>query len=79
MSERIQEIIEQLNGSCTSLGEACEQRGMDQEELTQTELAELDSQIFCCEVCGWWCESGEQSENELHQHREVCTDCEDDA
>lgn len=46
--------------------------------LTDVELqdrdfcAGIDSVAFSCDECGWWCEIGEQSEDDGNQ---VCQDC----
>ena len=33
----------------------------------------LDAMIFCCEVCEWWCDNGEMSDN---TEATTCEGCE---
>ncbi len=70
---RIQELIDYLQGSCYSLYEGCNTLGIEEDDLTIEELEELDSQIFNCGVCGWWCEISEDSG--IGEGEFICTDC----
>jgi hypothetical protein len=70
MTDRINKLIEYLQGSCVSLSEACDTFEIDEDTLSREELQELDNQIFNCETCGWWCEISEMQEEE-----HICNDC----
>lgn len=69
MSERIEKIIEYLEGSSLSLRMACEDLEYDYDDLTNAELGELDEHIGCCEHCSWWVPASELDEDA------VCGDC----
>lgn len=56
----IQEKIDEITGTCEHL---------DLDDFTDEELIILDSQIFQCETCGWWCPLEEETEDR------ICTDC----
>lgn len=62
-----------LMGSCHTI-ESDEDHAhlLDNEEF----CALLDSIIFLCEVCNWWCELSEMGADG-HQHG-ICLDCCDD-
>lgn len=63
------QIINYLTGTCKSLSEACVDLDINEDNLTQDELAHIDENIFECEVCGWWCEVSEMVNDN------ICTDC----
>lgn len=69
-TNRIYEIIEDLKGTCDTLDDACHHYGIEWSDLTSEELGILDSEIFLCDECGWWCEVSDMSEEE-----NVCDDC----
>jgi hypothetical protein len=54
-----QEIIEFLRGSTNSLDYALETFNAHHLQDDMSFLGELDSQIFYCETCGWWCDLDE--------------------
>lgn len=58
----IEELAETLQGSTLSLSTACEHCGYTEEDLTKEHHAELDSKVFECACCGWWCEISEANE-----------------
>lgn len=62
VSERIRKIIDDLQGTCQSLDDACSTQNICFNDLTIEELEVLDSEIFKCETCGWWYEISEESE-----------------
>lgn len=68
----IREVIEQLKGSCDDIDSALPDR-MDLEDLTNDDYIAIDTEIFQCEQCGWWCEICEQAEDS-----EICEDCKND-
>lgn len=65
---RIQEIIEDLRGSCNFLHATC----TPEEEEDMHVLESIDAELFTCEECGWWCEHSEMNDDIDEQ---VCTDC----
>jgi len=58
-----------LQGSCEIIEGGEYEHLLDNQEFCDL----LDSLIFCCEVCDWWCEVSEKSGD-----RPVCLDCEDE-
>lgn len=74
MTERVQKLADDLQGTCKSLGDACEALGFDQDDLTQDERHELDCLVFSCAQCDWWCEAGEANENP-DGGDDICDDC----
>lgn len=70
----LQQIVEDLKGQASKdLPEVCEDNGIDYESLQLEDLYYIDSEIFNCEQCGWWCEINEIYEGE--QNRQICQDC----
>ncbi len=71
--ERADEIAYQLLGTCRSIEEFLED-GEDQYDKVLTDA--IDSSMFCCDVCGWWCETCEANvEESTRRNNDVCTDC----
>lgn len=69
MTDRVNEVINALEGSC-----GCLEDHATEEEMRSTEfLAAIDDAIFCCATCGWWCEISELAEDEMGE--QVCEDC----
>lgn len=75
-SASIDEIIEDLRGTCKSLDEACHAHSINYDDLTMADHQKIDGEIFECNRCNWWCTIDEQSEK--FEDELVCTDCEDD-
>lgn len=70
--ERLDEIVQSLQGTCQSLEGVLE----DGESEDDKELCEhIDQEIFLCPACNWWCERGEGHESDLGE--DVCDDCYD--
>lgn len=66
--ERAMEIVEALTGTCKSIDDCIE----DGEDAMDAELvATIDTEIFECGTCGWWCKWSEESE----RTPDSCTDC----
>ncbi|BAV39236.1 hypothetical protein BPT24_111 [Tenacibaculum phage pT24] len=65
-------LVDELQGTCKSLDEACETQHIDCFELNIDELGKIDNEIFNCAECGWWCEISEQAED---GDDSVCVDC----
>jgi len=70
----INDLIESLNGTCNSLDSALPE-GMEYDDLTTEDHAEIDANIFCCATCGWWCEIGGANSGD---DGDVCGDCVED-
>lgn len=70
---RLNEIVEELQGTCKTLDEVLTDKERDNEGLVEA----IDECIFCCACCGWWCENSERHEDEL-DGEDVCEDCHDD-
>lgn len=70
----LDELINSLRGSSDSLDNALN-RLFDKEfdSMSIDDSLYLDSQIFQCETCGWWCDICEMSENENDDW--ICEDC----
>lgn len=64
-------IIEELRGTCKIFEVVVEENGI--EELTSEDLEYIESWIFPCINCGWWCDRGEETMDGL------CRDCYDNA
>lgn len=66
----LQDIISDLVGTCGILDEVAKAHGID--DLTISDLAFIETEIFCCSSCGWWCEvcEGHEVDGET-----VCDDC----
>ena len=77
MSERVNTLIEYLQGTCKSLSEACNEHDIEHESLTQAELDELDNHIFECPVCNWWYETSEMQTADNGEN--VCSECLEDS
>lgn len=73
MSVSADEVIHELLGSCKSLFEVLEFHNTEHLELDHSFCAEIDSRIFCCESCNWWCEISEMVDDA--SDRWVCEDC----
>lgn len=69
----VNELIETLQGSCDTLDAALPD-GMEFIDLTKDDHDRIDSEIFLCEQCGWWCEQSEANESD---GGDVCQDCYD--
>lgn len=68
-AETMNEIIEELKGTCSCLDWALQGRGLEICDVPQKLLEQLDEEIMECEVCGWWHDS-----HELNDKQE-CSDC----
>lgn len=80
----LDELIDTLQGTPKSIEEGIsfiEVYGegtpeiVDIEQLTQDDFLYIDDHIFLCEVCGWWCETGDFAEDEFGDYVDfVCSD-----
>lgn len=72
----IQTIIDNLQGTCgNSIQSALDfyYPDMVEDDLTADDHYQLDSQIFVCNTCGWWCERGLGEDED-----DNCEDCKQD-
>lgn len=72
----IEQVIEDLTGSCDSLHSVLNSYGFTDDDMTSEKYLRLDEEIFCCDSCGWWCEINEEHENDNGDR--VCDDCHED-
>jgi len=76
VSEKIiDDVIADLQGTCQTLEYALNYYDVDISELSQSDFWHIDNAIFLCDVCGWWCDSGDYSENAPEG---VCSQCGED-
>lgn len=66
------QIVEYLNGSCETLHHALDTFDATTLEDDEKFLNYLDSEIFNCSCCGWWCEVSDINEQDSEF---VCNDC----
>lgn len=72
--EQLQQLIEDLRGSCQSLAE-CMPTGFDENDLTQDQHEAIDEAIFECARCNWWCESSEEQTIDDNADERICQEC----
>ena len=71
-NETISELISYLQGTCIEFDTACKEFNIDPDDITIEQLQEIDNWIFQCQVCGWWCERGDESDM---GDGNICIDC----
>lgn len=69
MRERIEEVCDQLVGTCLDIRAII----TDEEFANEAFLLELDRKVFKCDVCGWWFQVADKSAN---TSATTCYDCE---
>lgn len=69
---QIHELADDLQGTCQTLEQVQERLGIG--ELTVADHQYLDSLVFLCDRCGWWCEACEES----REFPGTCDDCNPD-
>lgn len=76
MATLAETIAYDLMGTAMSLQTALERRDAEDvgADMDSDFCARLDSLVFCCDSCDWWCEIGEMS----NSGDWVCTDCQPD-
>lgn len=67
------EIADALRGTSLSLQGVLTDHGMESAENDTAFCARLDAEVFCCEVCEWWCDTSEMSAR--FEDRIMCDDC----
>lgn len=73
--DQLQELIDDLTGSCKSIAE-CMPTDLDESHLSQADHDEIDQQIFQCEECDWWFElSDEAEELKPGADQRLCKSC----
>lgn len=71
----VNDIIATVTGTCMPLDDVCEQLyECDASGLTQVQHLYIDTDIFQCEICGWWFEMYEQGESDDLLICESCAD-----
>ena len=69
--ELANKLIVDLMGSCGTIDEALAYYGYTDITKVDNEVFRIvDEAIFCCEICGWWYEVSQMSED-----IGVCCDC----
>lgn len=64
--EKLNELIEYLQGSCKTLQEGLNDifgEDFDEDQLTEEDHQFIDDSIFNCETCGWWYEVADSTED----------------
>lgn len=70
--KELNDICEAIEGTCRDLETVVEElTSRDFDDLTVSELQEIDNCVVCCETCGWWVDAGEVDEDGN------CEDCQD--
>lgn len=69
------EIISSLQGTTNSLEQVLESHNKEDLEDNSEFLAFLDSLIFCCSMCGWWCEISEEASEDHNLSEFTCKEC----
>ena len=73
MSDKHQEIINELRGTCESLDAVAERNGVDPMDTALCDA--IDAEIFKCAECGWWCEMHEEVSAFADLEEWTCRDC----
>lgn len=73
--ERAQQIVADMTGTCMDV-ETFLQEGED--ALDPILVEAIDSEIFCCSCCEWWCELSEIATDVEGNAKDCCTDCDDE-
>lgn len=69
----IDEMIENLQGTCKSLSEICELFDVSEDELKPKHYQAIRDEIFKCSTCDWWYEAHEETEGECESCYEAHT------
>ena len=72
MFDKIGELVTYLLNTSMSLEQGLRDLGYE-EEMTEDELTELNTYIFQCAECGYWCEVCEANTN--YYGDLICVDC----
>lgn len=69
------EIVNELRGTCQTLEEVLYLRVAEDLEDNLKFLDYLDSRIFKCTACSWWCDIEEESSEDFGLNDWTCLDC----
>ena len=75
---QIEALANYLRGTAGSIDGALEALEMPiryEVDMTYADCLMLDSKVFCCTICDWWCGADEHGENEGDDF--VCAECVD--
>lgn len=67
------DIAGELQGTCDSLTAVLERHEMEGAENDFDFCNALDSVVFCCLSCDWWCDVSEMTDDPDHDW--CCDDC----
>lgn len=80
-NDQFEKIINYLQGSCMNMEEAIhhttENDDLCEDDITESQMAHLDQEIFLCTDCNWWCEISEEVKSE-EDGEMGCRDCNPD-
>lgn len=71
--EIAEKVAYDLQGTCNSLLSQLEKIDREDLEMNDQFCARLDSMVFECSTCNWWCEVSEMTNDPEHDWN--CTDC----
>ena len=59
---KVEDLVENLQGTCKSIQEALNDLydDMDEADLTKADHEKIDAEIYRCETCSWWYEVGDK-------------------
>lgn len=69
VQDNIDNLADNLLGTCKSLEQACNEAGYSQDDLTVNELSKLNDKVIECTECNWWTDSYDINEEG------VCSEC----
>ena len=69
----VEEIAEELRGTCKILTFVLEQNDMDGMDNDSAFCSQLDAIVFLCECCEWWHEQSEMGDR--NDDRWICQEC----
>lgn len=67
-ADRCAEIVHGLLGTCRSISDICTEEEQDDKDVLQA----IDSELFLCACCEWWCEWSEMLEGS--EDEPICQD-----
>lgn len=79
--KQVGELAESLRGTTGDQEEALKEIApeLSWSDLTEADLFEFDMAVFLCAICGWWCGTDEESEEEHTSGEQVCQECYDES
>lgn len=79
-TQRIEQIVRDLRGTCQSIPEVLEDGEEDDADFEREMNEAIDSELFRCARCDWWCEDSERhDEVSERENEDICDDCGDSA